>query len=76
MSGGEACKCEEKNKPVLERAWRVLQRLSNRSAFNGGHYTPSDWSAICCLRCRASWRTKATYVYSLKDASPSERYGQ
>lgn len=67
MSGGQVCRCEESRKPMRERAWRVGQRYCNHSAFNGGHYTPSDWSSVHCLACHTSWRTKADYVAMLKD---------
>jgi hypothetical protein len=51
-------------------AWRVVQRHGNASAFNGYHWTPSDYS---CLRCTAEgcgrvWRTKAAYVEGVPDA--------
>ena len=67
MSGGTACHCDEREKPVRERNWRVVQRCCNHSAFNGYHYTPSEWSAIFCRSCRALWRTKADYVCLLPD---------
>jgi hypothetical protein len=67
MSGGPSCKCPEKKKPITQRAWLVIDRLCNYSAFNGRHYTPSDYSHVVCVECDASWRTKATYVVSLTD---------
>lgn len=67
MSGGSACQCAEAKKPVKERNWVVTQRKCNHSAFNGYHYTPSDYSSIKCLECGAIWRTKATYVSKLRD---------
>lgn len=67
MSGGTACKCEESKKPISERRWHVYQRLCNHSAFNGYHYTPSDWSSLGCARCHATWRTKADYVAHIPD---------
>lgn len=36
-----------------------MQRLCNHSAFNGYHYTPSDYSSIRCMTCGWHWRTKA-----------------
>lgn len=32
------------------------------SAFNGYHFTQSDYSALRCRACGTSWRTKARYV--------------
>lgn len=63
-----ACKCGERKKPVSERQWGVSQRFCNHSAFNGYHYTPSDYSSIVCFVCWECWRTKAEYVYHLQDA--------
>lgn len=71
MSGGTACNCQQRAKPVKERAWRVTQLKCNHSSFNGNRYTPSDWSAVRCLACRASWRTKAAYVFDLPLAEPA-----
>jgi hypothetical protein len=48
--------------------WLVLQRLCNHSAFNGYHWTPSDYSAIRCGACGRVWRTRAAYVATLPDA--------
>ena len=69
MSGGPSCKCGEHKKPVTERNWVVVGRKCNYSAFNGYHWTPSDWSALCCHTCGQHWRTKADYVSKLKDGS-------
>lgn len=66
MSGGDACQCPERKKPVKERNWVVRQYMCNHSAFNGYHYTPSDWSSINCRECRHVWRTKAAYVFQLE----------
>ena len=49
-------------------SWVVVHRLCNFSAFNGYHYTPSDYSGVRCTRCRRYWRTKAAYVATLPDA--------
>lgn len=73
MSQGEACKCAESKKPVSERAWDVTTRRANYSAFNGYHYTPSNYSAVRCKVCRASWRTNAKFVDRLPDA-PKDWY--
>lgn len=69
MSQGISCKCSESKKPALERLWVVLQRNGNASAFNGYHWTYSDYSSVQCRVCGAVWRTKADYVFSLKDKS-------
>ncbi len=66
MSMGKACACKDRDQN-RERRWRVTQRQCNHSKFNGGHHTPSAWSEVVCLVCLARWRTKAGYVYDLKD---------
>lgn len=73
MSGGHACNCEERRKPVKQRNWRVLVRKCNYSAFAGYSWTPSDYSAIRCMSCRQVWRTKASYVDLIHDATQEER---
>lgn len=64
MSANIPCRCsgtrEEKSKN-----WVIRQYKENRSAFNGYHPTPSDYSAIHCTKCLAGWRTKARYVQDL-----------
>jgi hypothetical protein len=62
------CRCEERRKPVGERNWGVIMRCYHRSAFAGGHWTPSDYSTVVCLTCGAIGRTKAQYVEKLRDA--------
>lgn len=51
--------------------WVVVQRKCNHSAFNGYHFTPSDYSAVQCNPatggCGRVWRTKAAYVDKLPD---------
>lgn len=50
----------------------VRTRWGNYSAFNGYHFTPSDYSAVYCGACGTPWRTKAAYVDDCPDeASPS-----
>lgn len=73
MSQPFSCSCPERKKPVRERLWVVLQRLCNHSAFNGYHYTPSDYSTVECLSCGRVGRTKAAYVDRLRDWKPSDR---
>lgn len=62
MSGGTACRCDNPR-------WKVLQRRHNNSAFNGYHYTPSQYSSIFCMSCNAHWRSKGDYIDRLPDAS-------
>jgi len=65
MSGGAICKCPEAKYPIRDRAWVVLQRNCNHSAFSGYRRTWSAWSSITCVVCDATWRTKASYVHQL-----------
>lgn len=51
-----------------KRHWHVTQRRGNRSAFNGYHWTPSDYSRVRCPIDGLTWRTKAAYVDGLPDA--------
>ena len=67
MSKGINCHCLERAKPIKKRAWLVIHRNHNHSAFNGYHETQSDYSAITCKKCGASWRTNANYVADLAD---------
>lgn len=67
MSGGPACSCEERQKPIKERRWVVTQRCCNHSAFSGGRPVPSDYSEVWCLSCQRAWRTTARYVDDLRD---------
>ncbi len=62
-----ACDCDERSKAPKYRNWIVYKRNCNYSAFNGYHYTPSDYSALQCHSCRAIWRTKANYVSLISD---------
>jgi hypothetical protein len=59
---GNACR-NEAHRPH----WRVTIREANYSAFNGYHYTPSEWSEVQCGECRKRWRTRAAYVCTLPD---------
>jgi hypothetical protein len=54
-------------------AWTVVHRECNFSAFNGYHYTPSDYSLVLCGTCGRRWRTKAAYVRTLPDQSTTAR---
>lgn len=62
-SKADACK-DKAHRPF----WEVVVRNGNYSAFNGYHFTPSDYSLVRCTSCGALWRTKAKFVYGLPDA--------
>jgi len=70
VSGGLACRI-----PGHRQSWVVVQRLSNRSAFNGYRATPSAYSEVECplphgpFQTTQRWRTTASYVADLPDAS-------
>lgn len=71
MSGGKACKCDERLVHLGSprgRNWVVYARERNYSSFVGGYYTPSAYSCVKCLTCGAVWRTRANYVAELEDA--------
>jgi hypothetical protein len=72
MSVSFYCHCEERRKPIRERKWKVIQRNCNHSAFNGYHYTPSDYSTVWCVVCNAVGRTRAQYVEELDDVTAAE----
>ena len=58
--------CE--NRKAHKAYWVVECRNHNHSAFNGYRMTPSAYSQVRCLECRARWRTKAAYVDDLPAA--------
>jgi len=60
------CECDRKY-------WRVVDWKCNHSAFNGYHTTPSDYSALVCLRCLHHWRTNAKYSYQIRSISEEEK---
>ncbi len=70
MSVSFGCKCEERKKPVKDRAWFVLLREHHCSAFAGYRVTPSKYSTVHCNSCGSAGRTKAAYVSELKDYEP------
>lgn len=74
MSAREKCTCGRKRGDHKDLV--VTQRNCNYSAFNGYHYTPSDYSQVVCLRpgCNGSWRSKADYVDGLPDMDPEKAY--
>jgi hypothetical protein len=67
MAQSFSCRCPERRKPAKERAWVVVQRNGNASAFNGYRWQYSDWSLIWCQGCHALGRTKAAFVEQLKN---------
>lgn len=68
MAVSFGCKCDERKKPVHLRQWRVYDRNCHYSAFSGYRRTYSDYSTVGCDVCGRIGRTKARYVYVLKDA--------
>lgn len=52
--------------------WRVTDYKCNYSAFNGYHYTPSNYSQVRCLRCGWFWRSNGKYVDGLATATEEE----
>jgi hypothetical protein len=70
MSGGQVCCCrgyrlaksKDDKKYWQQKYWRVTDFRCNHSAFNGYHWTASDYSAVTCLCCGRFWRTKADYA--------------
>lgn len=48
--------------------WVITQYKCNHSDFNGGRWTPSDYSEIICTHpeCHRRWRTTATYVEAIR----------
>jgi len=64
VSGGLACKDQQHRSK-----WQVLDRQCNHSAFNGYHYTPSNYSSVICTEpgCGKVWRTRSNYVHTLQD---------
>ncbi|MBE16541.1 MAG: hypothetical protein Unbinned6354contig1000_26 [Prokaryotic dsDNA virus sp.] len=56
------CHCAERQKPLLERKWEILQYKWNSGAFVKGDGEPSDYSTIVCHSCDRVGRTKAAYI--------------
>ena len=67
MSCSFSCKCGERKKPLNRRNWVIHQYRCNHSAFNGYHWTSSDYSTVICRNpdCYGGGRTKAGYVDEL-----------
>ena len=51
----------------------VETRRGNYSAFNGYHFTPSDYSRLRCLDCGWHWRSRSPSVGLLRDETDEER---
>jgi hypothetical protein len=47
--------------------WVVTTRNGNYSAFNGYHFTPSNYSQLHCFRCGVYWRSSGRYVIKIPD---------
>lgn len=68
IEGDYAAACrDQSHRP----SWWVRQYRSNRSAFNGYRYTPSEWSEVVCAIDGKRWRTKAAYVDQLPRHEPA-----
>lgn len=65
MSSSIPCTCGRKRGDHSDL--KVVMYRRNYSAFNGYHYTPSDYSEVRCTRPGyiGRWRTKAAYVEGL-----------
>jgi hypothetical protein len=55
------CHCPERQAPIEERRWRVVQRHTNN------YRKPSEYSRVVCLECGKSGRTRARYVDQIPD---------
>lgn len=51
--GSPVCQCEERQKPILQRAWFVIGK------------TPSKY-IVRCDKCHWVWKTRAKYTLMLK----------
>ena len=47
-------------------------RNGNHSAFNGGRFQRSRYSALLCLGCGSIWRSKAAGCWRLRDAKAGD----
>lgn len=65
MSARIPCSCGRKKGDCSDLVCTMYKR--NYSAFNGYHFTLSDYSEVRCTRhgCHGRWRTKAAYVDKL-----------
>lgn len=73
MSAWNKCKCPGTKKQKMKN-WRVRMRRCNRSYFEApaGQIHYSAYSQVICLNCYGNFRTKANYVYGLKDEKEEE----
>ena len=62
MSYSLACKCPERDKPLLNRHWTLRNRHHHHSCFGGSVRRPSAYSTVECLVCRSAWRSKADFT--------------
>lgn len=67
-SRARAAACRRDHFPT----WRVTVRNGNHSAFSGGRFTPSPYSALWCGSCGRAWRSKAPYVARVPDYTQAE----
>lgn len=68
MSHSFSCHCAERAKPAYERAWFVVQRNFQCSAFNGYRREYTDRSTVVCGQCGETGRTAAKFVDLIPDA--------
>jgi hypothetical protein len=66
MAQGFSCKCPERQKPIDERNWSLVQYRWNSGAFTSSNGEPSEYSTVICESCGRSGRTKANYVDDLR----------
>jgi len=72
MNYKSGCTCEKEHDSIKlfrKNNWRVRHRLHNHSHFESpkGAAHHSERSTVICLQCGMLWRTKAKYVYYIKD---------
>lgn len=66
------CRCPERQKPIEQRDWHVLDRGMGELGYNGRGYVLSEMCAVDCWACGASWYTRAKYVMWLRDFDVDE----
>ena len=63
-----SCKCtDRKTREFKKKNWRVARRNISCSAFDGYRIRHSYYSDATCLLCGGYWRTRAAYVFYLKN---------
>jgi hypothetical protein len=64
MSARIKCKCLKNGAVECRPILRAIKEKfkCNYNAFNGYHYTPSNYSTVVCMRCGGIWRSKAEFV--------------